>query len=124
MQSTNTLDADRSSIDWDLAERSPAFRELVTRRHRFIAVAVTVALGWFLVFLALATVAKDLGGRSIYEGLTVAYVVGLSQYFVVWGLALMYLRRSSREYEPLERQAAEEALDRARKPAPPSPQEA
>jgi len=117
MHSTNALDAGRSSIDWDAAERSPAFQELVRRRHRFVAVAVTLALGWFVVFLAVATVAKDFGGRSIYEGLTVAYLIGLSQYFMVWGLALLYLRRSSSDYEPLERRAAEEALERARRPA-------
>lgn len=117
MPSTSAASADRASIDWDAAERSPAFRELVSRRHRFIAVATTLALVWFVVFLAVSTVAKDFGGRSVYEGLTVAYVIGLSQYLVVWVLAFMYLRRSSREFEPLEQQAAEEALARAARPA-------
>ena len=37
-------DGRRDEIDWERIERSPEFRELTSRRHRFIAVAATITL--------------------------------------------------------------------------------
>ena len=42
-------------------------------------------------------------GSSIYRGLTVAYVLGLSQFVMVWLVVWGYLRKSRTDLEPLER---------------------
>ena len=70
-------------------------------------------------------------GESVYEGLTVGYVLALSQFVMVWGLGWLYLRKADRVFDPLAERAAEVALkagaDRAAaeaaRPAPEPPRE-
>jgi uncharacterized membrane protein (DUF485 family) len=96
-----------AEIDWDAAVEEPAFRDLVRSRRRFVLPAVVGALTWMLLWVVLIAYAPDFMGRSIYEGLTVAYLTGLSQYVVVWVLSWLYLRKSKREWAPLQRRAIE-----------------
>lgn len=94
-------------IDWDAAVQEPTFVELQRRRQRFIVPATSFGLAWMLVWVVLIAYAPDFMGESIYEGLTVAYLTGFSQYVVVWVLAWMYMRKAKHEWAPLQRQAIE-----------------
>jgi uncharacterized membrane protein (DUF485 family) len=91
--------------DWDAIERSPEFRELVTRRRRFVVPATIFFMAWYLGFILLAGYAPDFMGESIYEGFTVGYALALTQFVMVWGLAAWYLRKADREFDPLEEAA-------------------
>ena len=95
--------------DWQAIERSPEFRELVTKRRRFVVPATAFFLAWYLGFVLLAGYAEDFMGSSVYEGLTVGYVLALTQFIMVWGLAWAYLRKADRDFEPLEQAAAQRA---------------
>jgi uncharacterized membrane protein (DUF485 family) len=108
-------------IDWEAAERSSEFRELVHKRRSFVIPATIFYLGWFFGFIVLAGYAESFMGREfIADGLTVGYVLALSQFVMVWGLCALYLRRSDRVFDPLARRAAERALvaEQAEAPAP------
>jgi uncharacterized membrane protein (DUF485 family) len=94
--------------DWVAIERSPAFRELVNRRRRFIIPATIGFLAWYLGFIALCGWAPDFMGESIYEGFTVGYLLALTQFVMVWVLGALYLRRSNREFDPLAEKAIED----------------
>ena len=98
-------------IDWDAAVQEPGFQELIRRRRRFVVPAAVFALTWMLLWVILIAYAPDFMGRSIYEGLTVAYLTGLSQYVVVWGISWLYLRKARLEWAPLQRQAIERLQD-------------
>jgi uncharacterized membrane protein (DUF485 family) len=98
-------------IDWEAAERSPEFRELITRRRRFVIPATIFFLAWYFGFIILAGYAEDFMGESVIEGLTVGYVLALTQFIMVWGLSWLYLRKSDREFDPLARRAAERAVE-------------
>jgi uncharacterized membrane protein (DUF485 family) len=113
--------ADVAHVDWTAAARSPEFQELVRRRRAFVVPATVFFLGWFLTFILLAGYAPDFMGESVYEGLTVGYVLALSQFVMTWVLAWMYIRRSDRVFDPLAYRATQVALDTARRPAPPRP---
>jgi uncharacterized membrane protein (DUF485 family) len=95
------------SVDWEAIERSPEFRELVARRRRFVLPATIFFLSWYLGFILLAGYAEDFMGSSIYEGFTVGYLLALTQFVMVWGLAAWYLRKADREFDPLEREVVE-----------------
>jgi uncharacterized membrane protein (DUF485 family) len=97
-------------IDWEAAEASPEFRELVTKRRRFVVPATIFFLAWYLGFILLAGYAPDFMGKRIYEGFTVGYALALSQFVMVWGLAALYLRKADKEFDPLAERAAERAL--------------
>jgi len=96
-------------FDWEEVERSPEFRELVRRRRRFVVPATIFFLAWYLGFILLAGYAPGFMGESVYEGFTVGYALALTQFFMVWGLSLWYLRKANTEFDPLERRAAERA---------------
>jgi len=94
-------------VDWEGIERSAEFRELESRRRRFVLPATVFFLAWYLGFILLAGYAEDFMGSSIYEGFTVGYLLALSQFVMVWGLGWWYLRKADREFDPLEREVVE-----------------
>ncbi len=93
------------AIDWDEVERSPEFQELVRRKRRFVLPATVFFLGWYIAFVLLAGYAEDFMGSSIYEGFTVGYLLALSQFVMVWVLTWLYLRKATRDFDPLEEAA-------------------
>jgi uncharacterized membrane protein (DUF485 family) len=96
-------------IDWEAAERSPEFQELVRERRRFVIPATILYLSWYLGFVLLAGYARDFMGSSVYEGLTVGYVLALTQFVMVAVLGLAYLRRAERVFDPLAAKVIERA---------------
>jgi uncharacterized membrane protein (DUF485 family) len=102
-QSTAPRSADRPhlEIDWRAIERDPDFHELVRRRRSFVLPATAFFLTWYMGFIVLTAVAPDFMGERVYEGLTVGYVLALTQFVMVLVLGIWYLRKSDRELDPL-----------------------
>jgi uncharacterized membrane protein (DUF485 family) len=100
-------------IDWERAERSPEFRELVAVKRRFVVPATIFFMAWYLAFVLLAGYAPDFMGESVYEGLTVGYCLALSQFLMVLVLGVWYLRKADRVFDPLAERAASRALETA-----------
>ena len=92
------------------AEESDEFKELIAKRRRFVLPATIFFLAWYFGFVILAGYAPDFMGESVYEGLTVGYLLALSQFVMVWALGFMYLKRADRDFDPLAKRAAERAL--------------
>jgi uncharacterized membrane protein (DUF485 family) len=102
---------DHPEIDWTAAERSPEFRELVRRKRAFVVPATIFFLVWYFGFVILAGYAPDFMGREfLTDGLTVGYVLALSQFVMTWVLGAWYIRKADREFDPLAERAAEVAL--------------
>ena len=101
----------RSDIDWQAIERSPEFRALTTRKRAFVLPATVFFLAWYFGFIVLAGYAPDfMGSEFLTDGLTVGYVLALSQFVMVWGLGWMYMRRADREFDPLAEKVVAKAL--------------
>jgi uncharacterized membrane protein (DUF485 family) len=97
-------------MDWEAVERSPEFRELVKRKNAFIIPATIFFLAWYFGFIILAGYAPDfMGEEFITDGLTVGYVLALTQFIMTWVLGWMYLKRADRTFDPLARRAREAA---------------
>lgn len=107
-------------VDWKAVEQSPPFRKLIATRRRFVLPATIFFLSWYIGFILLAGYAPDFMARSVYEGLTVGYCLALTQFVMVFALALMYLRRAERVYDPLADEVVRHALAPASEP-PPAP---
>ena len=87
----------RQDIDWEAVERSPEFRELVRRKKAFVIPATLFFMAWYFGFVILCGYAPDFMGREfITDGLTVGYVLALSQFVMTWALGWMYLRRANK----------------------------
>jgi uncharacterized membrane protein (DUF485 family) len=95
-----------SEIDWQAVERSPEFRELIRKKRAFVIPATIFFLAWYFGFIILAGYAPDFMGREfITDGLTVGYVLALSQFVMTWVLGWMYLRRADKTFDPLATRA-------------------
>ena len=91
-----------ASVDWHAVYDSPEFRQLAGVRSRFVRRAVVVLLGWFAVFLAVVGVAPSVAGEVVVAGMTVGFLLGLSQFVLAWWLTWRYLRLSQSTFSPLE----------------------
>jgi uncharacterized membrane protein (DUF485 family) len=102
-------------VDWEAVERWPEFQELVHRRRAFVIPATIFFLAWYMAFILLAGYAPDFMAESVYQGLTVGYVLALTQFVMVAVLGLWYLRKADRVFDPL----AAEVVAKAQSGAPP-----
>jgi uncharacterized membrane protein (DUF485 family) len=98
-------------VDWDGIERSEEFRELVKKRRSFVVPATIFFLVYYMAFIIVAGYAPDFMGKSVYEGLTVGYCYALTQFLMVLGLGIWYLRKAEREFDPLADAVVEAAGD-------------
>ena len=74
--------------------------------------ATVFFLAWYFGFIVLAGYAPDFMGREfIVDGLTVGYVLALSQFVMVWALGWAYVRRADRVFDPLAARVAQRALE-------------
>ena len=99
----------RPGIDWTAAEQSPEFRELIRKRRAFVLPATIFFLVWYFGFIILAGYAPGFMRQSVYQGLTIGYLLALSQFVMTWVLAYVYIRKSDRDFDPLARRAADRA---------------
>jgi uncharacterized membrane protein (DUF485 family) len=104
-------------IDWQAAEESPEFKELVRRQKRFVVPCTIFFFAWYFGFIILAGYAEDFMGSSIHEGFTVGYLLALTQFVMVWVLGWMYLRQADRVFDPLREAAAARAIEAGRSAA-------
>ena len=111
------VDEQVRGVDWEAIESSPEFQELVAKRRSFVLPATIFFLAYYMGFILLCGYAEDFMAESVYQGLTVGYCLALTQFVMVFALGVMYLRRSSREYDPLAERAVEMAEHAERAPA-------
>ena len=102
-------DGATDSVDWMRIERSEEFRELTSRRNRFIAGAATVTFTAFAVYLGLAVFAHGVMGTTILGGVPIAWPLAMSQVLLTWVVTWAYLRKADRDFAPLEQHIAERA---------------
>jgi uncharacterized membrane protein (DUF485 family) len=102
-----------AQIDWEAAERSPEFTELTRERRSFTLPVLAFVFIWYFGFVALAGYAPDFMGERLIEGVTVGYVLALSQFLMTWFFGWLYLRKSDRVFDPLARKAAARAVEAA-----------
>jgi uncharacterized membrane protein (DUF485 family) len=100
----------RAEIDWEAIERWPEFQELVHRRRAFVIPGTIFFLAWYMAFILLCGYAPDFMAESVYQGLTVGYVLALTQFVMVAVLGLWYLRRADRVFDPLAAAVVEKAM--------------
>jgi uncharacterized membrane protein (DUF485 family) len=111
----------RTDAEWQAIERSPEFQELTRSKRAFVVPATIFFMVWYFGFIALCGYAPDFMGREfLTDGLTVGYVLALTQFVMSWWLAAWYVRRANRVWDPLAARVRESVEGRAEELVPAS----
>jgi uncharacterized membrane protein (DUF485 family) len=105
---------DRTSVDWEAAENSQEFKDLIKKKRNFVVPATVFFFLWYFGFILLAGYAQDFMATRLIDGFTVGYALALTQFIMTWVLAGWYVRKATRDFDPLARRAAEKALEAGR----------
>ena len=86
---------------WEGLEHTTEFRDLVAARWRFVLPATI----FFLVYYFLLPLANGLAPHfmrtNVVGNVNIAYLFALSQFFVAWILAWLYIRRANNVFDRL-----------------------
>lgn len=89
---TGALPAETRS--WEGIEATSEFRQLVTARLRFVLPATIFFLAYYFALPILNGVATGFMKTKVVGNVNVAYLFALSQFFMAWVLAYVYIRRA------------------------------
>ena len=86
------LMTEKSNVNWAEIEAKPAFRSLLARKAKFIVTATIFFLAYYLALPILVGYWPDLMKKQVWGKVNIAYVFALSQFFMAWIVAFIYVR--------------------------------
>jgi uncharacterized membrane protein (DUF485 family) len=91
-----TAEEERDVVDWKRVAASATFKALVRDKLRFIIPATIFFIIYFFALPLLVGYAPELMNRKVIGSVNVAYLFALSQFFMAWIIALLYVRAANR----------------------------
>src|SRR5262249_12906932 len=91
-----TIPTKQRETAWQEIASSSDFKDLVRAKLRIVVPATLFFIIYYFALPVLVGYAPQLMERKIIWNINVAYVFALSQFFVAWGIAALYLRAASR----------------------------
>jgi uncharacterized membrane protein (DUF485 family) len=91
-----TAAEDSDLVDWNRVAASSGFKALVKAKRKFIIPATIFFIIYFFALPVLVGYAPELMNRKVIGSVNVAYLFALSQFFMAWIVALLYVRAASR----------------------------
>jgi uncharacterized membrane protein (DUF485 family) len=86
-----TADEDSDGTDWDRVAAEPEFKSLLASKRRFIVPMSVFFVVYYFALPVLVGYAPRLMETRVL-GLNVAYLFALSQFFMAWAVAALYVR--------------------------------
>lgn len=91
-----TADEEAGAIDWERLEASERFRNLLKAKRRFIVPAMIVFIVYYFALPVLIGYARPFMERRVFGPVNIAYLFALSQFFMAWIIAALYVRAAAR----------------------------
>jgi len=85
-----------SRIDWDQIAATKEFQQLLAVKRRFIVRATVFFVVYYFALPVLVGWVPQLMGKPVLGPLNIAYLFALSQFFMAWCMAALYVREASR----------------------------
>lgn len=106
-----TAEEERGATNWDAIAASPGFNQLLKAKRRFIVPAMIVFVVYYFALPVLVGYARPWMEKRVLGAVNVGYLFALSQFFMAWTIAGLYVRAAKRfdkmsrdviqaEYEP------------------------
>jgi uncharacterized membrane protein (DUF485 family) len=91
-----TADEDVDVVDWDRIAALEDFKRLLAAKRRFIVPATIFFVAYYFALPLLVGYAPQWMARKVFGVVNVAYLFALSQFFMAWILAVLYVRAAGR----------------------------
>jgi len=91
-----TADEEADGIDWERLAASDRFRNLLKAKRRFIVPATIFFVVYYFALPVLIGYARPLMETRVWGPVNLAYLFALSQFFVAWIIAALYVRAAAR----------------------------
>jgi uncharacterized membrane protein (DUF485 family) len=91
-----TADEDSDPVEWRRVTQLPEFRNMLKAKLRFIVPATLFFVVYYFALPVLVGYAPGLMARRVFGVVNIAYLFALSQFFMAWIIAALYLRAASR----------------------------
>jgi uncharacterized membrane protein (DUF485 family) len=82
--------------DWDRVAAHSEFKDLMVAKARFIVPATMFFVVYYFALPVLVGYAPELMAKPVWGPVNIAYLFALSQFFMAWGVAWLYIRAANR----------------------------
>lgn len=103
-------DEDADAVDWEQVAAMAEFKALVVAKRKFIIPATLFFIVYYFALPVSVGYAPGFMDRKVVGPVNLAYLFALSQFFMAWLLAALYMRAAGRFDERAKRIIA--ALDK------------
>lgn len=83
-------------MEWERLAASERFRELLKAKRRFILPATIFFIIYYFALPVLIGYARPFMEKTVFGPVNLAYLFALSQFFVAWIIAALYVRAAAR----------------------------
>jgi len=105
-----TAAEDSDPVVWNRVTQLPEFRAMVRAKLRFIIPAALFFITYYFALPVLVGYAPGLMSKKILGVVNVAYLFALSQFFMAWIIAALYIRAAAK-FDKMEHQVIERASE-------------
>ena len=82
--------------DWDVVAANSEFKNLMAAKARFIILATLFFVAYYFALPILVGYAPELMATPVLGPVNIAYLFALSQFFMAWFIAWLYVRAANR----------------------------
>jgi uncharacterized membrane protein (DUF485 family) len=91
-----TADEEADGIDWERLAASERFRNLLKAKRRFVIPAMIFFIAYYFALPVLIGYARPFMEKRVWGPVNLAYFFALSQFFMAWIIAALYVRAAAR----------------------------
>ena len=91
-----TAGEERDDANWPALAASHGFKELLKAKRRFIVPATIFFVVYYFALPVLVGYARPFMETRVFGAVNIAYLFALSQFFVAWIIAALYVRAAGR----------------------------
>ena len=91
-----TAEEEAGAVNWERLAASERFRHLLQAKKRFIIPAMIFFIVYYFALPALIGYARPFMEKRVMGPVNLAYLFALSQFFMAWIIAWLYVRAAAR----------------------------
>jgi uncharacterized membrane protein (DUF485 family) len=102
-----TADEEADLANWEALAATTHFRELIRAKRRFIVPAMIFFILYYFALPVLVGYARPFMETRVIGSVNLAYLFALSQFFMAWIIAALYVRAATR-FDKMAREVLEQ----------------